>query len=80
MGGVLCWFALQKPQDGLPKFWAQLQIVGLFLHYRSPSAGTFFVAFCPAADISLQPARLIRSENPPEVSLLRVLNVLHQYL
>lgn len=52
---MLCWFALQKSEDGLPKLWAQLQIAGLFLHYQSPSAGTIFVAFCPGADIFLHP-------------------------
>lgn len=75
-GGCCAGLHFKSHKMGFQKLWAQLQIAGLFLHYQSPSAGTFyFVAFCLAADISLQ-----ASKNLFKVSLLRVLNVLYQYL
>lgn len=79
-GGFCAGLHFKSHNMGFRNSGLSYKLQGCFFIIRAPVLGPLFVASWPAADLSLQPARLGPSKNPPGVSPLRVLNALYQYL
>lgn len=77
-GGFCAGLHFKSHNMGFRNSGLSYKLQGCFFIIRAPVLGPLFVASCPAADLSLQPARLGPSKNPPGVSPLRVLNALYR--